>query len=491
MSRHTRHARWSAVLILALAASTSTAQTSPPRIAADPRVELLAIVFRLAGASEFSHNRYAEYDADVQRQFGRFRDHQAVVLARDLHQKREVDYSAVMRLAIALGPPPALEPRLPYDSVLSDLVPGAEMQRFVEALRRFVVDTRAHTFFAAQRARYDSAGQRLRAVLQGQSPFAWVAAFFGGSDRDFVVAPLLANSDGAFGPCVRPSRGPGAGRLECWQILGHHDTDAAGFVAYDPGVRGLLVHEVSHSYANPLARAHRAELERSAPRVHAAFAATMAAQAVGSWTSMVNESLVRAAVARFLVAHGTPDEQHGYQAGEHAGGWYWLDELKTLFATYEAHRRTYPTLATFMPRVVAWYDSLPDRIPALQRRYDATRPRVVSVSFGTTDGSAVDPGLREIVVHFDRPVREGDCGPWCRGIVPLWVDGRPATTQLPPPPVTAHMLDAAGTTLRISVALEPGRAYSFQLNTPKGDGFQTADGVPLDAYPIRFGTRDE
>jgi hypothetical protein len=274
-----RHGPWSLVLILTLATSASTAQTSPPRIAVDPRVELLAIVFRLAGAPEFSQNRYAEYDADVRRQFGRFRHHQAVPLARDLHQTREVSYSTVMRLAIALGPPPTLATRLPYDSVLSGLVPGAETQRFVEAFRRFVVDTRADSFFAAQRARYDSAGQRLRKLVDGQDIFSWATGFFGGgADRDFVVAPLLANSDGNFGPCVRPSRGPGAGHLECWQILGHHDTDAAGFITFDRGVLITLVHEVSHSYANPLAREHRAELERSAPRVHAAFAATMAAQ---------------------------------------------------------------------------------------------------------------------------------------------------------------------------------------------------------------------
>jgi hypothetical protein len=159
------------VLSLALATGTLIAQTSLPRIAADPRIELLAIVFRLAGASEFSQNRYVEYDADVQRQFGPFRDHEAVVLARDLHERREVTYSTVMRLAIALGPPPALEPRLPYDSILSNLVPGTEMQRFVEALRRFAVETRADTFFGAQRARYDSAGRRLRTLIEGQSPF--------------------------------------------------------------------------------------------------------------------------------------------------------------------------------------------------------------------------------------------------------------------------------------------------------------------------------
>jgi hypothetical protein len=49
-----------------------------------------------------------------------FRGHEAVVLARDLHERREVAYGSVMRLAISIGPLPALEPRLPDDSIQGD-----------------------------------------------------------------------------------------------------------------------------------------------------------------------------------------------------------------------------------------------------------------------------------------------------------------------------------------------------------------------------------
>lgn len=276
------------------------------------------------------------------------------------------------------------------------------------------------------------------------------------------------------------------GRLECWQIIGHQRTDSAGFAVFDNALVETLVHEISHSYANPLGDARRGELERSASRVHAAFADAMAAQAYSSWASMLNESLVRAAVARFLAAHGTPEEQWTYMADQRGLGWLWLDELAALFAAYEGDRRTYPTLAAFMPRVVAYYDSLPDRIPAMQRRYDAARPHVVSLSLPAAEGATVAPGLREIVVRFDRPVQDSR---W--GVVPLFVGGRPTSTQVPPPPVTGHELDSAGTTLRISLAPQPGREYALQLNTPNGFGFRTADGVPLAAYRIRFRTRNE
>src|SRR5207247_9099863 len=55
--------------------------------------------------------------------------------------------------------------------------------------------------------------------------------------------------------------------------------------------------------ANPLGRAHRAEFERSAPRVYEAVAAAMRAQAYDRWTELVNESLVHATVARYIVTH--------------------------------------------------------------------------------------------------------------------------------------------------------------------------------------------
>ena len=145
------------------------------------------------------------------------------------------------------------------------------------------------------RALYDSADARLRRPVERDAAFEWVGRLFGvASDRDFVVVPLLANSGTSFGPCVDLQ----VGRRECFSILGHDRTDAAGFPEYDDGLVETLVHELSHGYANPLGDAHQSEFEGSAPRVHAAVADAMRAQAYGTWMIMVNESLVGAAVAR-------------------------------------------------------------------------------------------------------------------------------------------------------------------------------------------------
>jgi hypothetical protein len=145
-----------------------------------------------------------------------------------------------------------------------------------------------------------------------------------------------------------------------------------------------------------------------------------------------------------------------------------------------------------MPRVVAYFDSLPDRLPAMQRRYNALRPTVVWVSI-ENGSDAVDSALREIVVGFDRAVRDNG---W--SVIPVQPDGQERFPQIMWKALGADSaafrmgrpLDATGTRFRLGVDLEPGRSYEFQLNTAHGRGFRSVpDGVPLAPYRIRFKTR--
>src|SRR5437879_12959949 len=119
---------------------------------------------------------------------------------------------------------------------------------------------------------------------------------------------------------------------------------------------------------------------------------------------MVNESLGRATQARSIVAHSDSVRLRGFYRDQLRGSWFWTEELANRYAQYEANRNAYPTFAAFMPRIIAYFDSLPDRVPAMQARYDELRPKIVSLSIASGSDS-VDPGLQEMVVRFARPVR--------------------------------------------------------------------------------------
>jgi uncharacterized protein DUF4932 len=411
-----------------------------------------------------------------------------------LHDRHRVAFSSVMAIPIRLSDPPALREQLPFDSTGGWPAPPDTVRRFVEAARRFAVESRADDFFAAHHTLYDSVNARLRRPIERLADLPWLAKFFGvPPDRDFVVVPLLANSETSFAQCLQPSDA----RLVCYSILGHSKTDSAGFPLYDDGFVGTLIHEAGHGFINPLGNARRAEFERTAPRVHALVVDAMNAQAYG-WTSMLNESLLHAMEARYALAHQGPSAMEPFFAGQRRQSWFWVEELSNLYAEYEANRQTYPTFASFMPRVIAYWDSLPERVPGMMQRYDAQRPKVVSLSL-ENGSQIVDPGLREITVRFDRPVRENG---W--SVVPIFGPSGPTPeAQARVPKITWKSwgslripytrgvgLDSTGTTFHFGVELEPGREYEFQLNTPHGFGFRGADdGTPLAPYRIHFRTR--
>lgn len=70
------------------------------KIEVDPRVELVGIVFRLAGNYEFNQGRIRLYVKDIERQFGDFDDHPAVKLAVRLRSKRRMSCDGPMSLAV-------------------------------------------------------------------------------------------------------------------------------------------------------------------------------------------------------------------------------------------------------------------------------------------------------------------------------------------------------------------------------------------------------
>jgi hypothetical protein len=77
------HTRTAAVAFLVLAsavflAASQTLAAATVRVLVDPRVELMSVVFRLAGNPEYNQGRIASYVADVDKYFGRFKGHAAV-----------------------------------------------------------------------------------------------------------------------------------------------------------------------------------------------------------------------------------------------------------------------------------------------------------------------------------------------------------------------------------------------------------------------------
>jgi len=466
--------RWriTAALVALFACPTPSIFAQAYRIGVDPRVELMSIIFRLAGNGEYNEGRVPSYHDAIDRYFGPYRDHKAVQIARELRNTDGVSFDAPMNLAVRLKAVESLAERVPFDrpdAGLDDRWHGVKARAFVDALRSFVTDTRFNEFFKSQQALYDLTDSRLRKFVETDLDLPWYTRFFGArSPVRFIIVPGLVNGGPSYGSSVVAEDGI----EEMYAIPGVFEVDAGGLPRFSSGdFLQTTVHEFVHSYANPLVDKYYAQLAGAGDQLNDPLRDAMRRQGYGDGRTLLDESMVRAATIRYIFDHAGPEAAQRAEEAERARSFLWIGDLCDLLATYEKNREAYPTLDSFMPKVVQFFNDEAPRIGELQRSYEDSRPKVASMSIAN-HSQDVDPGVREIVIRFTRPVRQVR-------------DPQKARD----PRLGPLLFDKTGTVLSIPVTLEPDRQYRFPLTWPEGEPFVSADGVPMNLYTIEFHTR--
>jgi len=470
-------------LIVAAAEATGTAgpvgvpvDTAEIRLVphVDERVELLSIVFRLAGNPEYNMNQLPLYTADIDRYFGPYKSHPAVKAAAKLAKDRGVGFDAVMIMAVSLSAPPDLVPIVPFSDGAWELRSGKEnAPAFTSLLRDFYRDTNFHAFFTTHHELYSVAESRFSSLL-GQLDLGWYRQFYGTMPNGhFNLILGMNNGGGNYGPkVIFPD-----GREEMFAIIGAWTQDEAGRPIYsDPGYLRTIIHEFNHSFINAVVREKAKEFS-SAERVFEPVASQMRNMAYGDPENMVDESLVRAAVIMYLESHGSEPAQIRFGIFmEQEGGFVWMDELCDLLRKYESDRRRYPTFRSFMPAVVEFYNSLAPRIGSKIAEFHAHTVHVVKIEPFPNHADDVDPGIKQMTIVFDKPLDPA------RGysIYSLAGDDHYGISGAP-----QFLTGAKDITL--PVELKPGWSYSFIL---AGKKFASADGYPLESYVVSFKTRD-
>jgi hypothetical protein len=465
--------RVSLALLLAallLPPASLLAQGSGLTVRVDPRVELLAIVFRLAGNPEYNQGRVPGYIRAIDEHFGPFREHPAVVEARRLRLTRGVSFDAVMSMAIHIDDGETPAPRREFtaeDPSLERRWMAAEANGFIARLAEFAREARFAEFIRANRATLDTAYARMQRVVDTHLKLALIQDFFGrGPTGTFIMVPLVANAAGNFGP--RYIEGD---REEVYAIIGT-SPDSAGWPAFDARFIPTMVHEFSHSFVNPAVGAVSDRFRAAGEAIFPRVATEMRRQAYGTWLIMINESLVRASVARYILATAGEEAARREVAQQRARGFYWTDELFDLLGEYERDRARYPSLDTFLPRVAEYFERMAPGLEARIAEFDRARPAVLSTDPGH-EAVGVDPALDRIVIRFDQPM-----GPGYN--IRLGPGGRERF-----PEISTVEWDESGTVLTVWVKLKPAWKYETVL----GSGFVSRSAMPLKDRPLSFTTR--
>lgn len=444
------------------------------RVNVDPRVELMSVIFRLAGNPEYNQGRVESYVADVEQHFGPHRSHPAVTLARELRNNNGVSYDACMSMAVHLTDVPSLGEAVPFDphpETLDGRWTVDHARQFVTLARDFVKVTDFQSFIDAHQPLYDQSVKRMRRLLDKRGHLEWFDRFFGTRPgAEFTVILGMLNGPQCYGPRIKVARD--AEKLYC--VLGVWQTDKRGRPKFDRSMLGTVVHEFCHSYVNPIIDGHESEFAASARQIYPQVEAAMKRQAYGTWQTMMKESLVRACVVRYKFAHESQRKATQAISEEKERQFFWVGELADLLGEYEAQRDRFKTLEDLVPRMVRFFDEYGPRFASRKQPQTSKAPQVVSIT--PANGSrGVSASLKRIKVVFDRPMKNRS---WSV------VGGGPHFPNLKGQP----SYDAARKVLTLRVRLKPDWAYEFWLNSNRFKNFVSADGTPLEPVHVTFST---
>ena len=366
------------LLIFSIGLSSSTLAADNPSVAyranvgkitieVDPRVELIGIVFRLAGNPEFNDGTLRRYARAIEWHFGDFYSHPVVKMAAQLRNTHLMSCDGPMSLAVHIdGNYRLRKTDEEWPSTLDYRWKKEETAEFLEKLRQFAAETKFDEFFKAQGPIYEQGIRSCESIMkqekvakdESRSEYVeflsvdveeWLSDFFGVENTgDLRLVLGFVNGFGNYGVQFTTDR-----VSEKYAIIGMRPWGSANTIFFHPEQIETVAHEFCHSLANPVVEKYMGRLQPAGERLFATHGAAMRMRGYQKWESVMYETAVRACVASFIrdsvVATGFADY---CMKNEVKAGFIWTEDAGNFLKTYESNRDKYPTFESFFPEFV-------------------------------------------------------------------------------------------------------------------------------------------
>ena len=336
----------------------------------DKRVELLSIVFRLAGSHEYSQNLFPKYVESIEDHFGEFKNHDLIRYVKDELLEDGIGFSSVMSMAVNITEPPNIKPILTSfpDKSLEEPWGKENSMKFLKLLNEFYTDADCETFFNKNKELYKTASNRFKKVYQ-KLDLEWYQNFYGVKPKgEFRIINGLGNGGANYGPKIFFQNG----NEVIYAIMGTWSVDSLSIPTYEiEEYFPTLLHEFNHSFVNHLVEKYRSDLQESGEIIFDKVKDEMNKQAYGNWKTMYDEALVRAAVIKYIKDHNYDKKTIENELNEQlSSSFLWTDELVKELERYDNNRDKYLSLESFMPEIVKFFNLTASKIETLKNRTD-------------------------------------------------------------------------------------------------------------------------
>jgi hypothetical protein len=348
-------------------------------IAADPRMELLAVVQHFTSWAPGGHIKsQTTYKEDIDDYFEGFQNHPAMAQVEGLVQIG-FTHDAPVAFMLHHGPPPELEQKYPYSDYLITRAEGEEnLTAFADVLRDFARQTDFMRFYRAHQALYDTQASEVISLLQEKDYVQGLEDFYGDSRASYgvILPPLFA---GGYGITVKTPEG-----YDIYGVIGPCSLkdNRVTFACLDY-LESIILHEWSHSFVNPLVDRNLDHFKQSS-HLFDPIEGMMRKQAYPNWRICLYEHIVRACEIHLrdnLYEDFHTEKFLSYQEGK--GFWY-ITHIDSLLNVYEIRREEYPSFSQFVPMIATGLsqisvENLPRRITSFHGPLDAIFPRADSI----------------------------------------------------------------------------------------------------------------
>ena len=430
----------------------------------DERIELIGIVFRLAGNSEYNHDFMELYANRIDAHFAPYKNHELILFAKILRNEKGISYDAPMSLAISLDD--NLNPLTEIDLARWD---KEDALAFLRLLKSFYVDARCEVFFNQNKELYQKIIDSFSSVYQ-DFDLNWYSTFYGNEPAEkfkIVIAPVNG------GNCYGPSFIDANERKEVYAIMGVWDLDSVGIPVFAiDDYLPIIIHEFNHSFVNPLLEKNEPLFKNGGEKIYEAMQYEMSVQqAYGNWETVLNEALVRASVIKYYKDHKAEQSViDNLVQMEMNNGFIWIKELIKELDNYEKDRNEYPNLEAYMPQLAKAYHVYAEQV----EKFDMQRPRVTSIDEFENGNVNVSTAIKTITIHFDKALA---------GMGYSVFYGEKGKEAFPKHNNIQYINDNKA--IQLEVELEADKEYQFVLT---GKNFKTPDGYALKTYDVNFKT---
>lgn len=462
-NRKTMRKIYSIFILLTLSLSLSAQNNIPT--AFDECVDLMSLIWRLAGAREYKTCPITPYAQEADTYFADFKEHNTVKLARKYIQEKGVAYDAVASMGIHLDI--TSDGKVVMDPKLQNTIEKRwteEMQKeFLVAVNDFYTQTNFHKWYTSTLPVQEACLKAFQ-TQSSKIDLSWFGKFFQESDANFriILCPLAGNNNYGMDCFLKD------GSQQLCPVISS-TTYKDGQISYENSAFPIIIHEFCHAYCNPLIDKFWEQMAETAENIYKERQELLSAQAYTRAKIMMYESLVRASVIQYMQEHYTPQQVNFEEliADEESKGFLLTRTLLNAFAKDKGNLK----MEAFMPTLLQEINSFTlEKYKAQQIEADKNKIHYkVNIENGSTQ---VAPGDFTLTITFDEPLYEP-------GISMNMVD-------VDFPQFKGYSWSEDKKILSVNFFMEPDHEYGFQIN---GSSYRNKEGKVAVESVFKFKTK--